>query len=609
MAKLAPLKPEDLFNRSYADRLILEQLTELEAVVKLSELADRLQDHGIGVGAVRSLLASNEARFAYSERRWVPATRVTADGRPVHALVHEILTNFGAPVRIELLAKEVARSQGRTEESAYGLIDRLLERDPRFVEVIDASDNASAALTEWGFNVTDEPFERGLALNQVSIEELEAVKAKVGHLNFREAGSIAAAVKLAAPVRLKVLGAAVWSFLNDFDPRSVLLYNAKDFYSQAVAVPGYVIAADGSLYPEAEAKKWVAAAVRLADKIAPTVDVEDAAPIDIKVEDVEKFVAKISASQQSITATKLLEDAYEITPGTKSFPDDMANLMTALKAQSSIRWVGGDRFQKAGLAPDWITTVPEPFEFVETDFTNEEGDLVDVELNDDGLSTTLRKLLTHPLATDVLDEEIQLAPKTMPEQVRLVLKAIHRELGTFPLSQIPTGWLFAEPSIQELIVIDPQGRELQVWVNTETRLMYNWLEWWFEQPTESGAVFTLTKTNKPNVLEFAWLDQPDPVVYISSQRMEELRTIGADADAKSTLDLLTEVMAHWPKGADYLAILAELNVVRRSSRRLVASLLSSYQCFYQRSGSPVWHFDPKKVEAGFDKTKKKFIKK
>jgi hypothetical protein len=91
--------------------------------------------------------------------------------------------------------------------------------------------------------------------------------------------------------------------------------------------------------------------------------------------------------------------------------------------------------------------------------------------------------------------------------------------------------------------------------------------------------------------------------------MEELRTIGAEADGKSTLDLLIEAMSHWPKGADYLTLLAEVNVVRRSSRRLIASLLSSYLCFYQRSGSPVWHFDAKKVEQGFDKTKKKFIKK
>jgi hypothetical protein len=200
-------------------------------------------------------------------------------------------------------------------------------------------------------------------------------------------------------------------------------------------------------------------------------------------------------------------------------------------------------------------------------------------------------------------------PKAMPDSVRLVLKSIHRELGTFPMCQLPTGFLDPTPEIQELVVIDDNGRELQVWVNHQARLLYGWIDWWFEQPVESGAVFTLTKTIRPNVLEFAWLDQSDPVVYIASQRMEELRQIGVDSEGKSTLDLLIEVMSHWPKGADFLTLLAEIAVVRRSSRRLIASLLSSYQCFYQRSGSPVWHFDAKKVELGFDKTKKKFIKK
>ena len=209
----------------------------------------------------------------------------------------------------------------------------------------------------------------------------------------------------------------------------------------------------------------------------------------------------------------------------------------------------------------------------------------------------------------MLDEDILPAPKQTPEQLRLVLKSIHRELGTFPLCQIPTGWLAGDPVIQEVILMDPNGRELQAWVNYDARLIYNLVDWWYEQPVESGSVFSLQRTNRPNVLDFAWLDQTDPVVYISTQRMEELRDIQARSEEMSTLDLLIEVMAHWPKGADFLTILAEINVVRRSSRRLIASLLSSYQCFYQRSGSPVWHFDSKKVDLGFDKTKKKFIKK
>ncbi|HWD37611.1 MAG TPA: hypothetical protein VG944_02100, partial [Fimbriimonas sp.] len=287
----------------------------------------------------------------------------------------------------------------------------------------------------------------------------------------------------------------------------------------------------------------------------------------------------------------------------------LAILLSALKSNSEIQWVGGDRFRRAGTVPDYIEEVPEPFRFTASNEVDEDGELIDVELTDEGLSSTLRKLLQHPLATDVLDEDVVAAPKTMPDSVRLVLKSIHRELGTFPLCQIPTDWLSSTPALQEMVFLDGSGRELQVWMNTEARLMYNLIDWWYEQPIENGAVFTLTKTPRANVLEFEWMDQPDPVVYISSQRMEELRQIGSSAEGRSTLDLLIQVMSHWPKGADYLTLLAEVNVVRRSTRRLIASLLSSYQCFYQRSGSPVWHFDPKKVDQGFDKTKRKFVKK
>ncbi|MFQ3669705.1 MAG: hypothetical protein SNJ61_12575, partial [Fimbriimonadaceae bacterium] len=150
---------------------------------------------------------------------------------------------------------------------------------------------------------------------------------------------------------------------------------------------------------------------------------------------------------------------------------------------------------------------------------------------------------------------------------------------------------------------------LQVWANTEARLLFGFLDWWYEQPIESGAVFNLSKTSRPNVFEFSWEEQADPLLYISSQRMEQLRDLQSRSESMSTLDLLIEIMHHWPKGTDFLTLLAEVNVVRRSSRRLVASLLSCYQCFYQRSGSPVWHFDPKKIELGFDKTKRKFVKK
>lgn len=576
----------------------------MEAAVKLGELADKLSSDGIGLAAVRSLMASNPDVFAYHERRWIPTSRLSSQGRPFTEVVRLILQSFGAPIPLETLIEEVSRARKTDQGEVELTIERLLETDKSFFALADGT----VALYSWGFVATDEKLARALDLNGVSPEEFAEASKKLEGISFRESNWAVEALKH-APIRLKAIGAVAFSKLSPDDPKSILMYDGREIYDGLFAQPGYVYAPDGTFHVEAEAKKWISAALKVADKLSSSVEMDDAAPIEIKPADSERLTDKILSNEQTTTATRLLEEFYEITPGTKTFPDDMANIMAALKESDKVVWVGGDRFRKTGDLPEYIYDVPEPFHFIESGKVDEEGELIDVELTDEGLSSQLRKLLQHPLALDVLDEELQPALKSQPEQIRCVLKSIHRELGTFPLAQIPTGWIDQSPAMQEAIFIDPAGRELQVWINNDARLMYNLIDWWYEQPIESGAVFTLTQTTKPNIFEFAYLDQPDPVVYISSQRMEELRQIGADNESGSTLDLLVKVMEHWPKGADYLTILAEINVSRRSSRRLVASLLSSYQCFYQRSGSPVWHFDAKKIEQGFDKTKKKFIKK
>lgn len=604
MAKPTAIKPEEAFARSYADRLILEKLSEMDVAVKLGELADKLSDEGLGLAAVRSLMASNPDVFAFHERRWMPAARLNSIGRPVAEIMRALLDSFGAPVSFNMILTEVARVRQQEVEVLESTVRRFAERDPNFVLL----DDDRVAMIKWGFVANEETLERALAINGINKEKYEEVKAKLGNLDFRGSNWAVEALKH-APLSLKEISAVAFGSINSDNPRSTLIYNIKDVLRAVFSVPGYVYITDGTLVTEAEAKNLVSSAVKLAQKLTPTIDVDDAQPIELKPEDIAKVVKKIVESEESVTSTKLLEEYFEITPGTKTFIDDFANMNNALRADASVVWVGGDRFRKAGNVPDYIHEIPAPFEFFQSGVLNEENEEVDVELTDEGLNSSLRKLLQHPLALDVEDEDIQPALKNQPDSIRLVMKSIHRELGTFPLAQLPTGWISDEPKVQETIFVDGSGKELQVWVNNETRLMYGLIDWWLDQPIESGAVFTLTRTPELNVFDFAYLDQPDPVVYISTQRMEELRTLGAEAEGKSTLDLLIEVMSHWPKGADYLTVLAEINVARRTSRRLVASLLSSYQCFYQRSGSPVWHFDSKKVEQGFDKSKKKFIKK
>ena len=83
----------------------------------------------------------------------------------------------------------------------------------------------------------------------------------------------------------------------------------------------------------------------------------------------------------------------------------------------------------------------------------------------------------------------------------------------------------------------------------EARLLFNLIDWFYEQPVESGAVFSLTRTNKPNVFEFAWLDQTDLVfidpVGTGQSRMAEGERNAEYHDFQRDLDSIAEFIRLW----------------------------------------------------------------
>ena len=96
-------------------------------------------------------------------------------------------------------------------------------------------------------------------------------------------------------------------------------------------------------------------------------------------------------------------------------------------------------------------------------------------------------------------------------------------------------------------------------------------------------------------------------MFISRNRVNELLALQERADAEDlpTFDIVREIMEHYRKGIEFLTLHTEVNLVRRVHRRLVASLLSEYHCYFQRGGA--WVFDAKKLSQGFDKSKRKYL--
>lgn len=603
----SPTKTKSAFDlsRAYADRLVLSGIAKVDSTLRLSELAAHLASHGINLAGLRALLATNPERFLYADRRWLPAPRVLAGRGPLQEQIRQTLLAYGGPMPIEDLAGELSKSRQFSKEYWEERLPSMVDSDP----AIFSTPSGFVALYEWVFVAETEDEEVALFKNKMTTEDIAPWRSTLGRIDYSDEVRAAKSVLKHAPVPVKVVGFFAWRQLNPRDPYAPLLYNAETIFDALITEPDYIFGPDGTLYPESEAQKWVRQALREAEKLAPAFEVEEAAPLEFGDREVDEITQLILSAPTSISIGEILERKYELTPQDRTYPEDLANAMTALEASGKVWYVGGDRFRKPDSAPALIYSVPELFHFVEYDFRDSDGEPIDVDLSDDAFSSALRKEMSHPLAQDVLDEDPQPKPKKLPESLNLVLKSLHREIGTFPLCQFPTGWFESEPAIQELIFVGPGGQELSVWLNQDIRLMFNLIDWWFEQPVESGAIFSLTKTNRPNIFEFAWLDENDPLVYISNERIEQLRDLASRAQELSTYEILIEVLSHYPKGTDYVTLLAEMNVVRRVSRRLVASLLTGYHCFFQRAGSPVWHFDAKKVDQGFDKAKRKFIRK
>lgn len=590
--------------RSYADQIVLSGIARVESTLRLGELGELVSQQGISQSGLRALLSTNPARFAYHDRRWVPAARLETERAPLNRQIERTLELFGAPMRISDLAMELAKARHGSVEYFERHLPKILEADPNLMYL----PSGWAALSAWAFISSDEAEEDALYYNGMTGDDVRPWANTIGRIDFSHLASAAKSALRHVPIPAKVIGFYAWRQLNPRDPYAVGRYDAAALFDALVSSGVAVFGVDGCFHSLEEAEGWVRSATRSAERMEPVIDVEDSAPLEFSPEEVEEMVSVILNSPSSVSVGDLLAQRYDLSPADRTYPEDLANAMAAIEATGVVWHVGGDRYRQPNTAPDFVWSVPEIFQFVNYDFRDEDDQPIDVELSDDGFSSALRKEMQLPTAMDVLDEDPQLAPRKLPESVSLVLKSHHREIGTFPMCQFPPGWFDTEPTVQELVFRDARGQEIYPWLNHDTRLLYNLVEWWFDQPIESGARFTLRRTDRPNVFEFDWLEEPDPLLYISSERMEELRDLAGRSAELSTYEILMEILSHYPKGADYLTVLAETNVVRRTTRRLVASLLTGYHCFYQRSGSTVWHFDPKRVDQGFDKAKRKFIR-
>jgi len=586
----------------FAGSIIYKAMLEAGEPSKANDLARLADRPDMDTKLARVVVATNPDMTAV-DRKWTLWTRYLDVRRTLDFNLLRILNTFGQPIHLQQLANELEAIYGRPAVVYEEMVERLASDPARYFRTGEDMIAPVGWLLDSEATIEEEVlFDNFLEDDEILpyIEISEKLK-----LDPEDSATIVAFLdKIAVPIKNKGLQFLVWRLNKEtFDPAA--------FYRLVSQTEGVYGLTDGTwIGPKTAERLATHFAVIAQQEVSDTVEAtaqETAQPLAIGESERDALCKIILENDEFTRASQLLEDVFEVTPDYRTYTEDLQSVIEALSHDERVIWLGSDRFRPQGSVPGYVFTVPGLLEIPETHFTDEEGNPVDQLLEDDGFDGGLERDILNPLAQDVLDEERVAAPDpNPPSNARAVIKYHHKQIGTLPLCQFASGFFPAEPTILETDFILPGGQKVQVWVNNGTRLLYGLLDWFDSIPIDSGATFTL---ERQDVDRFAitYNDESEPAMFISRNRVNELLVMQERSETEdlANFDLVREIMEHYRKGIEFLTLHTEVNIVRRVTRRMVASILSEYHCFFQRSGA--WVYDFKKLPQGFDKSKRKYL--
>jgi hypothetical protein len=130
-------------------------------------------------------------------------------------------------------------------------------------------------------------------------------------------------------------------------------------------------------------------------------------------------------------------------------------------------------------------------------------------------------------------------------------------------------------------------------------IIFGLKEWYDAHLPWTGGVFTMEKTDQPDEYRLVYSGETEPALDIPMERLQTLLQLHAAAasEALTLTAMLTRLLKGQSTGIPFAQLFAEVNVVRRSPRELVASVLSGHRGFQQKPEQPgVWFFDERRAE-------------
>jgi hypothetical protein len=600
------------FAVQYLEDVIFESMLNTGQGAKSREIANELEVIvGLHPKFIRRTLFYSD-RFDMEDRRWNLALR-TAIQLPFEGSLDYALTSYGKPMTLRALHNEMALVHRRPVDFFDELLAATLRKRPdKYAELPDER----WVLRRWLLDTSDaEPdgcFMRNFFLEQEEtrplVEELLDTRMSTDQPVVEMAAKLLR--KVERPIPHKVMSYVLWRLregevdaarlLEECEQEPRLLLMSGPMWGLQEFVEGYC----------RELKRLS----RRAEKEEDTEwaeEEEPEGPIIITPSDLEEVYKFLRRRKRPQPAGALVEAVFDYGPASRRFQESVDALMSAMSLDARFLRAGRQTWALPAMMPKHTSKVPNSLLPAEVPENQQE---VDAELTDEGLEPVLVAWVHDPRYEDFGEEpEIDIGPEQQPtDELRYVLLHDHWKAGTLKVRVCDRRFYPAESDLVCASFVDEEtGKSYPVWLSYTTSLLYEIGDWYKARKLGPGSVFRVSQGSTPDEFLVSYSEEIDQYVGLSQERVKEVTKLRpkASKESWSVLDIMQRLVADRDKGVSFMALWAEVNVIRRTTRRLVASNLASYHCFYQRpANSDMWVFDERKVTQGRKKTKRKYLR-
>jgi hypothetical protein len=509
--------------------------------------------------------------------------------RPLEGDIEMILRNVGKPITLKILSQELAIVQRRLPEVYLHSLPSLLSSRPKKYFVL----GDRAGLRRWLLQVERGAKEEDIVFYNFmdeEIKELEEWMAMPPLKGEKPIEEIKALLNERGAISHKVLSFLVWRARGDVDSLGLM----KEMFEDG----GFLMIKEATWV----SKEQIPAAVALLKEIEIPPGAVEPEPFIFGKEEQEMFLSYIEG-KDIISISKSARELFELEDVDMKQVEE--TLSEFLKGREGLLWVGGDKWTKLEKIPAEILAIPQEVE-IDREFQYEDldGEQLEVELSDEGLEDALPQLLKDPIIQETGDEEeIEVPPPQ--EEIQLVIPYHHYVAGTIPVRKWEKSFYPPEPRLQALTFIY-EDEEMELWYNQDLPLIFGLKEWYKNNLPPSGAIIKIRREDE-GIYRLIWERETHPLLSIPQRRLNDLLKLREELREQPTIEVI-QTLLEYHKKAHFFTILSEVNIIRRTPKRRVASILSIFPCFYLREKEEgYFYYDSAKRDEVMKRSKKKYI--